>query len=250
MKKKIITILAVFLAVFAFWGCKKDSIGSSDQKETFDRNSSYALGLNIGMGLKDSMINDGIYPNLDEFLKGMKDGLAGRKTRYDEFEAREIIETAFQTLQEQRFEDNIKQENAFLAENSKNPGVIVTPSGLQYEVLTQTYGPKPSASDTVKVHYEGRLVDGTMFDNSYERHDPVEFPLDMVITGWSEGIQLMSVGSKYKFYIPSEIGYGREGRTNPYTGTVIIPPYAPLVFTVELIEIVEKSETDNYPVEW
>jgi FKBP-type peptidyl-prolyl cis-trans isomerase len=92
----------------------------------------------------------------------------------------------------------------------------------------------------VKVHYEGRLTDGTMFDNSYERQDPVEFSLDMVIIGWSEGIQLMNVGSKYKFYIPSEIAYGREGRTNPYTGTVIIPPYAPLVFVVELLEIIKE----------
>jgi FKBP-type peptidyl-prolyl cis-trans isomerase len=249
MNKNLI-ILALIFTVLALSGCKKDRIGPSDQKETFDRNSSYALGMNIGMGLKDSMVNDGIYPNMDELLKGMRDGLAGRKTRFDEFEAREIIEAAFANLQEQRYEDNIKEENAFLAENSKNPGIIVTPSGLQYEVITQTYGPKPSASDTVKVHYEGRLTDGTMFDNSYERQDPVEFPLDMVITGWSEGIQLMSVGCKYKFYIPSELGYGREGRTNPYTGTVIIPPYAPLVFTVELIDIVEKSETDNSPIEW
>ena len=119
----------------------------------------------------------------------------------------------------------------FLAENAKREGVKVTPSGLQYEVLEATLGQKPKATDTVKVHYEGTLIDGTVFDSSYRRGEPIAFPLNGVIKGWTEGLQLMSVGSKYKLFIPYQLAYGETGAGGS------IPPYAALIFTVELLAI-------------
>ena len=119
----------------------------------------------------------------------------------------------------------------FLAMNAKRNEVKVTDSGLQYEVIESTIGQKPSANDTVRVHYEGTLIDGTVFDSSYKRGEPISFPLNGVIKGWTEGLQLMSVGSKYKFYIPYQLAYGAQG------AGASIPPYAALIFTVELLGI-------------
>lgn len=119
----------------------------------------------------------------------------------------------------------------FLAENAKREGVKVTSSGLQYEVMEATLGQKPKATDTVKVHYEGTLIDGTVFDSSYKRGESISFPLNGVIKGWTEGLQLMSVGSKYKFFIPYQLAYGERG------AGASIPPYAALIFTVELLGI-------------
>jgi FKBP-type peptidyl-prolyl cis-trans isomerase len=228
MKKKILAILVILLASLVFWGCSKGNggSGSSAKEENFDKNSSYALGMNIG----SSLAQDGIRPNLNEFMKGIKDSLAG-DTKMTEFEAMMAIQTAYQTMMEGKEAESMQAEIDFLAENSKKPGIIITPSGLQYEIITDTTGRKPSASNTVKVHYEGKLTDDTVFDSSYERGMPVEFPLDGVIAGWTEGLQLMGIGSKYRFYIPSELGYGAGG-AGP------IPPYSTLIFEVELIDII------------
>ena len=119
----------------------------------------------------------------------------------------------------------------FLAENAKREGVKTTASGLQYEVLETTLGQKPKATDSVRVHYEGTLIDGTVFDSSYKRGESIAFPLNGVIKGWTEGLQLMSVGSKYKFFIPYQLAYGERG------AGASIPPYAALIFTVELLGI-------------
>ena len=119
----------------------------------------------------------------------------------------------------------------FLAENGKREGVQTTASGLQYEVLESSIGQKPKATDKVKVHYEGTLIDGTVFDSSYKRGEPISFPLNGVIKGWTEGLQLMSIGSKYKFFIPYQLAYGERG------AGASIPPYAALIFTVELLGI-------------
>ena len=120
---------------------------------------------------------------------------------------------------------------AFLAQNAKREGVKTTASGLQYEVIEATLGQKPKATDTVRVHYEGTLIDGTVFDSSYKRGESISFPLNGVIKGWTEGLQLMSVGSKYKFFIPYQLAYGERG------AGASIPPYAALIFTVELLGI-------------
>jgi FKBP-type peptidyl-prolyl cis-trans isomerase len=186
--------------------------------------------MNLGTDIKQSLEMEGIFLNFDEFMKGFNESLSGANTRFTAEEAIEIIETAYNTLTEGKNAEAIQKETAFLAENSKKPGVVITPSGLQYEIITETQGPKPSTSSLVKVHYEGRFIDGTVFDSSYERGEPVEFPLDAVISGWTEGLQLMSAGSKYILYIPSELGYGPRGWGS-------IPGYSLLIFTVELLDI-------------
>jgi FKBP-type peptidyl-prolyl cis-trans isomerase len=134
--------------------------------------------------------------------------------------------------QKKALTENVTKGATYLAENAKKAGVKVTASGLQYEVITEGKGAKPKATDTVKVHYEGKLLDGTVFDSSIKRKEPVSFPLNQVIAGWTEGVQLMSVGSKYKFTIPSNLAYGEQG-SGPIT------PNSVLVFEVELIEIVK-----------
>jgi FKBP-type peptidyl-prolyl cis-trans isomerase len=212
----------------ALWGCKKQGDVSSLLETTFDKDASYALGMNIGF----NMAKDDISPDLDEVLKGMRDVLAGTKPRLDELEAQMKLEQAFFTLFERKNSEAVKIETAFLAENSKKPGVLITASGLQYEIIDEGGGEKPQAADIVKIHYHGMLIDGTVFDTS-TWGEPVEFPLVYGIPGWIEGIQLMSVGSKYKFYIPSELAYGPQGREP-------IPPHSPLIFEVELFAIVRE----------
>jgi len=233
MKNTFIIISAVITVAF-FLGCKGSS-GSFQDKTNFDKDSSYALGLNIGSGLRDGLMNDSISPDFDEFMKGMRDGMLGKDPRFPLEEARDKIETAFNALSQEKNEENKQKGIDFLAENAKRPGVIITPSGLQYEVLVEGNGPKPTEDSIVKVHYEGRLVDGTLFDDTYERQQPAIFPLNEVIPGWTEGLQLMNVGSKYKLYIPSEIGYGSMSYRP-------IPAYSALIFTIELVDIVSMEE--------
>ena len=230
MKNILIKILTITTAVFIFWSCKNSNPASPSGDENFDKDASYALGMSIGAGLKESLGLDGIIPDINEFIKGFKDSLTGGSTRFDELQATEIINSAFDSITEEKNAGKIQKENAFLAENSKRPEVKITPSGLQYEVVSETNNAKPAASDVVRVHYEGKLTDGTVFDSSYLRGEPAEFPLNAVIPGWTEGLQIMSVGSKYIFYIPSEQGYGSRDM-GP------IPAYSTLIFTVELIDI-------------
>ena len=235
MKYKHWSILAILIAAAVFLGCKNSNSGSSAGEENFDKDASYALGMSEGTGLKGNIEAYGIVINIDEFMKGYKDSLTGEKTRFDEYQAMEIINAAFNAISESKSTEAKQKENAFLAENSKKPGVIITPSGLQYEVISETNRRKPSIDDTVRVHYEGRLIDGTIFDSSREQGSPLEFPLNMVISGWSEGLQLMGIGSKYIFYIPSEQGYGPNG-WGP------IPAYATLIFDVELLDIINTGD--------
>jgi FKBP-type peptidyl-prolyl cis-trans isomerase len=233
MKNTLLIIFAVFTAA-VFTGCNGNS-GSFHSEVNFDKDASYALGLNIGAGLRDGLLADSVYPNYSEFMKGMRDGMLGKDPRFELFEAREMIETAFNALTQVQNEEALQREIDFLAENARKPGIEITRSGMQYEVLLRGNGPKPDIDSIVKVHYEGRLIDGFLFDNSYERQEPVIFALNDVIPGWAEGLQLMNVGSKYKLYIPSEIGYGSMGY-GP------IPAYSTLIFIVELIDIVTREE--------
>jgi len=226
----------VILTAAALLGCK-DSSGSSKEKKNFDKDASYALGLDFGSGLLRNFNANKVYPHYDEILKGIRDGLLEKNARFSPEEAGEIINAAIMALKAEEDAAAMQEENDFLAENSKKPGITITPSGLQYEVIRPGTGAKPKASDTVLVHYEGTLISGVFFDSSYTRGEPIRFQLDQVIDGWTEGIQLMSTGGKYKFYIPSSIGYGEEGSMNPYTGEYTIPPYSTLIFEVELLEI-------------
>ena len=190
----------------------------------------YALGLSIGQNLAHSGVKD---INSEDFVAGMKDVLAGNKPQITLQEAQQVLDKFFKELEEQTAGAAKAEGEKFLAENAKRPSVKVTDSGLQYEVLEATLGQKPKATDRVKVHYEGTLPDGTVFDSSYRRGEPITFALNQVIAGWTEGLQLMSIGSKYKLFIPYHLGYGERG------AGATIPPYSALVFTVELLGINE-----------
>ena len=189
---------------------------------------SYALGLSLGQNMASSGVKTIEY---DDLVAGMKAIMNKEKPAISFDEAQEVLNTFFAEL-EAKVAGKAKEEGeAFLAENAKREGVIVTGSGLQYEVLTAAEGKKPKATDKVKVHYEGTLIDGTVFDSSYRRGEAISFGLNQVIKGWTEGVQLMSVGAKYKFFIPYNLAYGERG------AGAQIPPYAALIFTVELLGI-------------
>ncbi len=208
----------------------QDSTLLKDQKEKL----SYALGMDLGAQLRKQSIE--IDPDL--LARGLKDGLSGGKTLMTETEARAAI-TALQTemLKKQAEamkvagEKNRKEGEAFLAENKTKEGVITLPSGLQYKILREGTGKKPTLEDTVVCNYRGTLVDGTEFDSSYKRNQPLEFALKGVIKGWTEALQLMSEGSKWQLFIPSDLAYGPAGRGN------VIGPNATLIFEVELLSI-------------
>ena len=189
---------------------------------------SYALGLSLGQNMASSAVKT---IEFDDLVAGMKAIMNKEKPAISFDEAQEVLNTFFAEL-EAKVAGKAKAEGeAFLAENAKREGVIVTGSGLQYEVLTAAEGKKPKATDKVKVHYEGTLIDGTVFDSSYRRGEAISFGLNQVIKGWTEGVQLMSVGAKYKFFIPYNLAYGERG------AGAQIPPYAALIFTVELLGI-------------
>lgn len=196
---------------------------------------SYALGIGIGsqlagMGAKEL--------NIDDFAQAIKDVISGSELKVDNAEAQTLVQNFFQ-------EQEAKQQaaaaeagkaakaagEAFLAENAKKDGVVTLSSGLQYQVLKEGNGKKPSATDQVVCHYEGTLIDGTVFDSSYQRNQPATFGLNQVIAGWTEGVQLMQEGAKYRFFIPYNLAYGERG------AGAQIPPFAALVFDVELIEV-------------
>ncbi len=196
---------------------------------------SYALGLGIGRQLSQMGAND---LNASDFAQAVKDMIDGKEPQVPAAEAQQIVEDFFQKQEEkQRAEAAEKYKGAksegekYLSENAKKEGVVTLPSGLQYQVLKEGNGKSPKATDKVVCHYEGMLIDGTMFDSSIQRGEPATFPLNGVIAGWTEGLQLMKEGAKYRFFIPYQLGYGERG------AGASIPPFATLVFDVELIEV-------------
>lgn len=189
---------------------------------------SYALGLGIGQQLKSMNIENF---DIKDFSRSIEDVMAGRDTDMTAREAQVMLSEYFQKKEKQQAEENIAKGKAYLEENGKRESVITTKSGLQYEVLTEGTGKSPKATDKVRCHYEGRLTDGSVFDSSYQRGEPADFGLNQVIAGWTEGVQLMKEGAKYRFHIPYLLGYGERG------AGASIPPYATLVFDVELIKV-------------
>ncbi len=189
---------------------------------------SYAIGLGIGQNLL-SMGAQGI--NVEDFAQAIADVLNRKETAISHNEAREIVNKYFEELEAKMNAENIEKGKTFLAENSKKEGIVTLPSGLQYEVITEGNGKKPAATDRVKCHYEGTLIDGTLFDSSIKRGQPAVFGLNQVIKGWTEALQLMSEGSKWRLFIPAELGYGAQQAGE------MIPPYSTLIFEVELIEV-------------
>jgi FKBP-type peptidyl-prolyl cis-trans isomerase len=227
------TTIAALMIIAVLSACKAGgnnvtADGQSPGKET-DADVSYAFGLLMGSQIKSS----GISIKYGELLKGLQDNLEGNDPRFDEEEANNKINVAYAAIMEALAEENKTKGEDFLEQNKRKNGVVTTESGLQYEVIVQGTGEKPAVTDTVEVNYEGTLLDGTVFDSSYERGEPAVFPLNRVITGWIEGIQLMSVGSTYNLYIPSELGYG-----NMQAGEQI-QPNSTLIFKVELLSILE-----------
>jgi FKBP-type peptidyl-prolyl cis-trans isomerase FkpA len=229
MKTKIsICIFAVFCTVLN--PVFSDDADAKAQSKNLDADTSYAFGVLMGMDLKQ------FYLNFDytSFLNGFKDAMDG-KEKIPEGEAMPIVENIISEAVEAIAVFNLAKGEKFLADNAKKKGVKTTKSGLQYEVIAEGKGVKPGPSSTVKVNYEGALIDGTVFDSSYKRGEPSEFPIDRVIPGWTEGIQLMKTGSHYKFFIPSKLAYGERE-----VGDGVIPANSVLIFDVELIEIVEE----------
>ena len=189
---------------------------------------SYALGLGIGQQLKSMNIENF---DIKEFSRSIEDVMAGRDTDMTAREAQVMLSEYFQKKEKQQAEENIAKGKAYLEENGKREGVITTKSGLQYEVLTEGTGKSPKATDKVRCHYEGRLTDGSVFDSSYQRGEPADFGLNQVIAGWTEGVQLMKEGAKYRFHIPYLLGHGERG------AGASIPPHATLLLDVELIKV-------------
>ncbi|MBR6304407.1 MAG: FKBP-type peptidyl-prolyl cis-trans isomerase [Paludibacteraceae bacterium] len=192
-----------------------------------------ATARNIGNAIREQepvglLSVSGLETNFDLIKQGFINGLYNYTEQFDMQSANHYVDSV---ISAKKFGDTKAEGEKFLQENALREEVKVTESGLQYEVLVQGKGPKPTAEQTVKVHYEGTLIDGTVFDSSYQRGEPIEFPLNGVIKGWTEGLQLMPKGSKYKLYIPYELGYGERGAGQS------IPPYATLIFTVELLDI-------------
>lgn len=230
----------IAVAMLTLTACQKEQQPEAPALDTEQAKQAYSLGVSAGRYL-ESTIQEydkiAVELNSDLIIQGVKDGLAGNSSVSDD-----EIQQLLASLDEQyrakqaeiaaaESEAVIAAGKAYLEQNAAKEGVTVTDSGLQYEVLEQGDGPKPEATDVVKVHYTGTLTDGTKFDSSYDRDEAAEFPLNRVIPGWTEGVQLMNVGSKYKFTIPSELAYGERDMG-------VITPHSVLVFEVELLEIV------------
>ena len=196
---------------------------------------SYALGLGIGQQLAQMGASD---LNIDDFADAIKDVINGNELKVPHKDAQTIVQEYFRQQEERINAIRAEQGKAakaegekFLAENGKKEGVVTLKSGLQYEVLREGNGKKPKATDQVKCHYEGTLINGQVFDSSYKRNEPAVFPLNQVIPGWTAGLQLMQEGAKYRFYIPYILAYGESGAGGS------IPPFATLIFDVELLEV-------------
>lgn len=225
--------LLIALVGIALVACQTSADDKTVLKNEKDK-ISYSIGINIGTNFK----NQSIDVDVDALVKGIKDAISGNKTLMSEKEVQETL-TAFQndmrTKQAERAkamaEKNKKEGETFLTENKKKEGIKTTANGLQYKIIKEGSGKKPKSTDTVTVHYRGTTIDGTEFDSSYKRGEPTSFPVNEVIPGWTEALQLMPVGSKWQLFIPSNLAYGERG-AGPQIG-----PNATLLFEVELISI-------------
>ena len=189
---------------------------------------SYSLGVNIASNLKQQGFDD---ISLEVFTSALQDVFGDKALKIDLATGGQILNDYFQKIQERKFSKNIEEGKAFLKANSVKEGVITLPSGLQYKILKEGNGPKPKETDQVTTHYHGTLIDGTVFDSSVQRGQPATFPVNGVIQGWVEALQLMPTGSKWQLYVPSDLAYGTRGASDD------IGPNTTLIFDVELISI-------------
>ncbi len=230
------TTLVTGLSIAALAACQGPAGSGTATLDTNDQKASYGIGLNMGAQLSAAES----HIDMEALIDGLADGMAGNDPRVPEAELQTVLQELSATIQaeeaariEAESEANAAAGEAFLAENAEKDGVMVTESGLQYEVLREGEGSAPAESDRVSIHYKGTLLDGTQFDSSYDRGQPAVFGVSGVIAGFSEGLMLMSEGAHYRFYIPSELAYGANG-SGPTIG-----PNATLIFEVELLEVVE-----------
>ncbi|MCB9255796.1 MAG: FKBP-type peptidyl-prolyl cis-trans isomerase [Chitinophagales bacterium] len=230
MKKIVLGVFTLAFASMALFSCNdKCTDHYSGTAENLSDSLGYALGVNIGENLKKSGFEE---INEQAMAQAIKDIYAGTASM-NSADAESFINNYMMQLSEKKAAEAAGEGLAFLEENGKRDGVITTASGLQYEVLTEGSGASPSATDVVTVHYHGTLIDGTIFDSSVDRGEPASFPLNGVIAGWTEGLQLMKEGGKTRFYIPSNLAYGERGAGQT------IGPGATLIFDVELLKVGE-----------
>jgi FKBP-type peptidyl-prolyl cis-trans isomerase len=234
----VLVAIVVLISLISFSACKeKDGISG----ERLDKDTSYAFGMLMANQLMGQFGMYGMLFDYQAFAEGFKDFNEANTTRITQDKAIELISAAFDKMQGYDDEEflaegarNREEGEAYLTANAARSGVKTTETGLQYEVVKQGTGPKPGPYDSVLVNYEGTLVDGTVFDSSYRNGSPIEFLLDSVIPGWTEGLQLMNEGSTFRFALPPDLAHG------PY-GSGPIPPEATLVFTVELLSVIPEE---------
>lgn len=223
------TTAAVAAIALVTVGCNQEKKTDMELTSEVDK-FSYALGMDLGSNVANEKIDS---LNVEAVILGMGDVLNEKETKFTINESQSVVREYLIGLQSKKAEIAEKEAQGFFIENAKKEGVTETASGLQYEVIKEGTGAKPTAEDVVKVHYTGTLLDGTKFDSSVDRGEPAQFPVGGVISGWTEALQLMKVGAKWKLYIPSNLGYGQRGAGQ------LIKPGATLVFDVELLEIVK-----------
>lgn len=230
---------AVAMAGLILAGCNAGETGAQLELKTQAQKASYAIGLNMGQSL------DGLSDMDPKIVAlGIEDAMSGKEPRLKEAEIAEVFDILRKSTEEQSAKltaETSKAGQKYLDENAKREGVVTTASGLQYEVITKGDGPTPTANDVVSVHYEGRLVDGTVFDSSIQRGSPIDLPVNGVIAGWVEALQLMHVGEKVQLFIPSDLAYGEQ------SPSPAIPPNSVLVFDLELLGIKDAAATQAQP---
>ena len=234
MKKVSVLVAAAVVSGMFFTSCgPKTNVSLKSDVDSV----SYAIGVSTGLGYKENLKTlQGAEANVDALIAGFVQAIKGDSTKMNMEEAREYMQKYFVEASAKEANKTKEEGEKFLADNKTKSGVITTESGLQYQVITEGTGAKPTAEDHVKVHYTGTLLDGTKFDSSIDRGEPAEFPVSQVIKGWTEGLQLMPVGSKYIFWIPSDLAYGDRGAGQ------MIKPNSTLKFEVELLEIVNNDK--------
>ena len=235
MRKSVIYFIGLFLVIVGM-SCQQNGGVSNVKLETPADSAGYAIGILVGNNNKEQVNNapGGADLNIDAMVAGFAKAALGEETEITPEEADQIVREFFTAAGERQGQENLETGNAFLEQNKERPEVKVTESGLQYEVLQEGNGPVPEAEDRVRVHYHGTLIDGTVFDSSVDRGEPAVFGVGQVISGWTEALKMMPVGSKWKIYLPSDLAYGDRGAGGQ------LGPNETLIFEVELLEIVEE----------